>query len=260
MGGRLKTIAGPSLKNIGDLAAILSTLNGGDVLFIDEIHRIPRQVEEMLYSAMEDFSLSIITGKDTTARTINVTLPPFTLVGATTRAGDLSNPLHDRFGIKLFFDYYNVEDLQLIVERTARVFATPIDDDAIKEIASRSRGTPRICNRIFKRIRDFATYSNNGKINLEVTNQALTAMEIDQYGLDAVDSKYLKNLIERFNGGPAGIDAIAATIGEEEDTITDMYEPFLLQLGFINRTPKGRVVTEKGRLYYLQRKKAPNNN
>jgi Holliday junction DNA helicase RuvB len=250
MNGGLKTVSGPTLKSVGDLAAILSNLNAGDVLFIDEIHRIPRVVEEMLYSAMEDFTLSIITGKDTTARTIDIDLPPFTLVGATTRAGDLSSPLHDRFGIKLIFSYYTDEELSLIIKRTSLVYQTECSEDAISEIASRSRGTPRICNRIFKRVRDFASQLNDGVIDYKVAQEALNAMGIDALGLDEIDGKYLQTLIERFNGGPAGVDALAATIGEEEDTLVDMYEPYLLQIGFINRTIRGRVATKKAYDYF----------
>lgn len=246
MNGNLKTASGPSIEKSGDLAAILSTLEAGDVLFIDEIHRLPKQVEEVLYPAMEDYCLDIVVGKDSaTVHSIRLTLPPFTLVGATTRAGDLSAPLRDRFGITSQLEYYDIEDLSKIVERTARVMDTHIDSQAIQEVALRSRGTPRIANRLFRRVRDFAQVYNEGDISLEVAQDALDRLKVDHLGLDAVDHKYLRGIIERFQGGPVGLEAIASSIGEEPMTLEDVYEPYLLQIGFINRTPRGRIATSK---------------
>ncbi len=246
MNGNLKTASGPSIEKSGDLAAILSTLEAGDVLFIDEIHRLPKQVEEVLYPAMEDYCLDIVVGKDSaTVHSIRLTLPPFTLVGATTRAGDLSAPLRDRFGITSQLEYYDIEDLSKIVERTARVMDTHIDPQAIQEVALRSRGTPRIANRLFRRVRDFAQVYNEGDISLEVAQDALDRLKVDHLGLDAVDHKYLRGIIERFQGGPVGLEAIASSIGEEPMTLEDVYEPYLLQIGFINRTPRGRIATSK---------------
>ena len=246
MNGNLKTTSGPSIEKSGDLAAVLSTLEAGDVLFIDEIHRLPKQVEEVLYPAMEDYCLDIMVGKDSaTTHSIRLELPPFTLVGATTRAGDLSAPLRDRFGIISQLEYYNLEELSQIVARTSRVMDTQTHEDAVKEIALRSRGTPRIANRLFRRVRDFAQVYNDGVIDLEGAKGALDRLHVDSLGLDSVDHKYLRGIIERFKGGPVGLEAIASSIGEEPSTIEDVYEPYLLQIGFINRTPRGRIATHK---------------
>ena len=246
MHGNLKTASGPSIEKGGDLAALLSTLEPGDVLFIDEIHRLSKQVEEILYPAMEDYCLDIMVGKEAgSPHSIRLPLPPFTLVGATTRAGDLSAPLRDRFGIISQLEYYDIDELKTIVKRTARVMNTTIDDDAAKEIALRSRGTPRIANRLFRRVRDFAQVLNDGIISVGVTRDALDRLHVDHLGLDSVDHKYLLGIIERFKGGPVGVEAIAASIGEESTTLEDVYEPYLLQIGFINRTPRGRIVTQK---------------
>lgn len=246
MHGNLKPTSGPSIEKSGDLAAILSTLEPGDVLFIDEIHRLPKQVEEVLYPAMEDYCLDIVVGKDSaTTHNIRLELPPFTLVGATTRAGDLSAPLRDRFGIVSQLEYYSLDELSKIVARTSRVMQTQIDEDAVVEIALRSRGTPRIANRLFRRVRDFAQVYNEGNISLDIAKTALDRLQVDQLGLDRVDHQYLRGIIERFKGGPVGLEAIASSIGEEASTIEDVYEPYLLQIGFINRTPRGRVATHK---------------
>lgn len=246
MHGHLKPTSGPSIEKSGDLAALLSTLEPGDVLFIDEIHRLPKQVEEILYPAMEDYCLDIVVGKDSaTTHSIRLELPPFTLVGATTRAGDLSAPLRDRFGIVSQLEYYSLEELSQIVARTSRVMQTETDSDAVREIALRSRGTPRIANRLFRRVRDFAQVYNEGQISLDIAKTALDRLQVDQLGLDSVDHRYLRGIIERFKGGPVGLEAIASSIGEEPSTIEDVYEPYLLQIGFINRTPRGRVVTQK---------------
>lgn len=245
LGSNIKTASGPSIEKSGDLAAILSNLEPGDVLFIDEIHRIPRFVEEILYSAMEDFTLDIVVGAENSSRSIKIDLPPFTLVGATTRAGDLTSPLRDRFGIINKLNYYNVDELQKIAIRTSQVLNAPIDLDAARELARRSRGTPRICNRLFKRVRDFALVKGNGNIDLEITKLALDKLKVDELGLDNTDYNLLKAIIERFNGGPVGIEAIASSIGEEQTTIEDVYEPYLLQTGLLKRTTRGRMVTEK---------------
>ena len=245
LGVNIKSISGPAIEKSGDLAAVLSTLEPFDVLFIDEIHRIPKFVEEILYSAMEDFKLDIIVGSDGQSRTINIDLPPFTLVGATTRAGDLSSPLRDRFGITCKLDYYTTDELTQIVQRTARVLDVTIEDDAAKIIASRSRKTPRIANRLLKRVSDFALVEGLSTINKDVVNRSLDRLKVDSYGLDHTDIEYLISLIERFNGGPVGIESIAASIGEEVTTIEDVIEPFLLQEGFIKRTSRGRQVTDK---------------
>lgn len=246
MGGNIKTTSGPSIEKSGDLAAILSTLEAGDVLFIDEIHRLPKQVEEILYPAMEDYCIDIVVGKDAgTTRSIRLDLPPFTLVGATTRAGDLTAPLRDRFGIVSQLEFYSMQELQQIITRTARVMDTEIDEEAVLEIALRSRGTPRIANRLFRRVRDFAQVMNDGFISKEIACMALDKLKVDHLGLDNVDHKYLKGIIERFKGGPVGLEALASSIGEEAMTLEDVYEPYLLQIGFINRTPRGRIVTEK---------------
>ena len=243
MGVNIKYTSGPMIERGGDLAAILSVLEPGDVLFIDEIHRIPKQIEEVLYPAMEDYVLDIVVGKDETARSVRVDLVPFTLVGATTRAGDLSAPLRDRFGVLNRLEYYREEDLKLIAQRTAEVYDVAIDEDAASELARRSRGTPRIANRLFRRVRDYAQVKGDGIVTREITNLALEKLDIDHLGLDYIDHKFLRGIIERFNGGPCGIEAIAASIGEESQTLEDVYEPYLLQIGFIKRTPRGRVVT-----------------
>ena len=243
MGVNIKTTSGPMIERSGDLAAILSVLEPGDVLFIDEIHRLPKSIEEVLYPAMEDYVLDIVVGKDESARSIRVDLAPFTLVGATTRAGDLSAPLRDRFGVINRLEYYNEEQLQSIVKRTGIVYETPIDDQASLELARRSRGTPRIANRLFRRVRDYAQVMGDGVITHDIAQLALARLDIDSLGLDYVDHKYLMGIIERFGGGPCGIEAIAASIGEEPQTLEDVYEPYLLQLGFIKRTPRGRVIT-----------------
>ena len=244
LGKNIKTASGPSIEKSGDLAAILSTLEPGDVLFIDEIHRMPRYIEEILYPAMEDFSLDIIVGSEGNSRNIKINLPPFTLVGATTRVGDLSSPLRDRFGIISKLNYYTIDELSEIVKRTARVLDVSIDDDASFELAKRSRGTPRIANRLFKRTSDFALVMGNGIIDLNITKLALDRLKVDDMGLDEVDISLLKSIIYKFNGGPVGIDALSASIGEEVSTIEDVYEPYLLQNGFLNRTSRGRVATQ----------------
>jgi len=245
LGSNIKTASGPSIEKSGDLAAILSNLEPGDVLFIDEIHRIPRFIEEILYSAMEDFTLDIVVGSDSTSRNIKIDLPPFTLVGATTRAGDLTSPLRDRFGIINKLNYYTEEELKKIAIRTSKVLDCSIEEDAALELARRSRGTPRICNRLFKRVRDFAIVMGNGNIDLSITKLALDKLKVDSLGLDETDYNLLKSIIEKFNGGPVGIEAIASSIGEEQTTIEDVYEPYLLQTGLLKRTTRGRMVTEK---------------
>ena len=245
MGTNIKVISGPSVERSGDLAAILSTLNEGDILFIDEIHRLPRYVEEVLYSAMEDYVLDIVVGKDSSTKSIRIDLPPFTLVGATTRFGDLSAPLRDRFGVVLRLEYYTVEELKQIIYRTSKVYGTDIEMDALDELASRSRGTPRIANRLFRRVRDFADVRNDGVITLDICNLALSKLGIDKCGLDYTDYRYLKAIINQFKGGPVGVESIAATISEEVTTIEDVYEPYLLQEGYIMRSSRGRVATEK---------------
>ena len=245
MGTNIKTTTGPSIEKTGDLAAILSSLQEGDVLFIDEIHRLPKIVEEVLYSAMEDFYIDIVVGKEEGAKSIRLDLPPFTLVGATTRAGAISSPLRDRFGITSKLNYYTTEELSAIVRRTSKVYSSSIDEEAVSEIAMRSRGTPRIANRLFRRVRDFAQVRNNGIIDLAITKEALEKLKVDSLGLDDVDIRYLHGIIERFKGGPVGVEAIASAIGEEAITLEDVNEPYLLQIGFINRTARGRMVTEK---------------
>lgn len=245
LGTNIKTTTGPSIEKSGDLAAILSGLEPGDVLFIDEIHRIPKFIEEILYPAMEDFELDIVVGTEGNTRNIKIDLPPFTLVGATTRAGDLSSPLRDRFGIVSKLNYYSEEELTSIIKRTSRVLDMEITDGAAKELAKRSRKTPRIANRLFKRVRDFASVIGDGIIDEKITNSALKRLKVDDYGLDQVDLEYLTSLVNKFNGGPVGVETIAASIGEEVTTIEDVVEPYLLQEGFIKRTPRGRIVTEK---------------
>ena len=243
MHSKIRITSGPSIERSGDLAAILSSLEAGDVLFIDEIHRLPKVVEEVLYPAMEDYCIDIVVGKEASVRSIRLELPPFTLVGATTRAGDLTAPLRDRFGIVSKLEYYSIDELSQIVRRTSRVLETEIDENAVHEIAKRSRGTPRIANRLFRRVRDFAQVMNDGTITFAVADMALNRLKVDALGLDEVDLRYLKGIIERFKGGPVGLDALASSIQEEPMTLEDVYEPYLLQLGFINRTPRGRVVT-----------------
>ena len=245
MGTEIKTTSGPAIEKSGDLAAVLSTLEPGDVLFIDEIHRIPRFIEEILYSAMEDFKLDIVVGSEGSSRSISIDLPPFTLVGATTRAGDLTGPLRDRFGIVSRLNFYTDDELKDIVLRTSRVLNSPITEEAAYELARRSRGTPRIANRLFKRVRDFALVSGEEEIDIDVTKIALEKMKVDTYGLDSTDYNLLNAIIDNFNGGPVGIDALASSIGEEASTIEDVYEPYLLQNGFLKRTSRGRMVTEK---------------
>ncbi|MGF7014149.1 Holliday junction DNA helicase RuvB [Ornithinibacillus bavariensis] len=242
---QFRSTSGPAIDRAGDLAAILTSLEAGDVLFIDEIHRLPRSVEEVLYSAMEDFFIDIVIGTGPSARSVRIDLPPFTLVGATTRAGLLSAPLRDRFGVLSRLEYYETKDLCAIVERTAEIFETKISLEAAVEIARRSRGTPRIANRLLRRIRDISQVKGENEISIETTKTALNMLQVDEAGLDHIDHKLLKGIIDGFKGGPVGLDTIAATIGEESQTIEDVYEPYLLQIGFIQRTPRGRVVTHK---------------
>lgn len=244
LGSNLKTATGPAIEKSGDLAAILSNLEPGDVLFIDEIHRIPSFVEEILYSAMEDFTINVVIGTEGKSRSIKIDLPLFTLVGATTRAGDLSSPLRDRFGIVNKLEFYTNDELASIVKRTSKVMNMNITDDAAIELAKRSRKTPRIANRLFKRVRDFALVEGDGLIDLNITLNALDRLNVDQYGLDNIDIEYLQALINKFNGGPVGVETISTAIGEEISTIEDVVEPFLLQEGFIKRTRSGRVATE----------------
>ena len=244
MGVSLRTTSGPAIERPGDLAAILSALQPGEVLFIDEIHRLPKSVEEVLYPAMEDFCLDIVIGKGPGARSVRIDLPPFTLVGATTRAGSVSAPLRDRFGVVSRLEYYTELQLREIVKRTSQVLDTAIDEHAASEIARRSRGTPRIANRLLRRVRDFAQVRGDGNIVFELADYALELMQVDKVGLDQIDRKLLLGIIEKFKGGPVGLDTIAATIGEESGTIEDVYEPYLMQIGFMQRTPRGRVVTD----------------
>ncbi|PEK98651.1 Holliday junction branch migration DNA helicase RuvB [Bacillus sp. AFS017336] len=244
LGVGFKTTSGPAIERPGDLAAILTSLQPGDVLFIDEIHRLPRTVEEVLYPAMEDFFFDIVIGKDATARSVRIDLPPFTLIGATTRAGLLSSPLRDRFGVLNRLEFYTVEQLALIVRRTAELYGMEIEKEAALEIARRSRGTPRIANRLLRRVRDFAQVQGSGIITFEIAKDSLIQMQVDEAGLDHIDHKLLLAIIERFRGGPVGVDTIAASIGEESQTIEDVYEPYLLQIGFLQRTPRGRIVTD----------------
>ena len=243
LGVNIKTASGPSIEKSGDLAAILSTLEPNDVLFIDEIHRMPSFIEEILYPAMEDFMLEIMIGGEGNTRSIRINLPPFTLVGATTRAGDLTSPLRDRFGIIEKLQYYTTEELMAIVKRTSRVLGVPIEEQAALELASRSRGTPRIANRLFKRVRDFALVEGNGVIDLAITKKALERLKIDDKGLDETDHQFLLAIIQKFRGGPVGIESVASAIGEEVATLEDVCEPYLLQQGFLKRTPRGRVAT-----------------
>lgn len=244
MGVNIKITSGPAIEKSGDLAAILTNLAANDVLFIDEIHRLSRSVEEVLYSAMEDYALDIIIGKGPAARSIRLDLQPFTLIGATTRAGMLSPPLRDRFGVISRLELYSAEELSMIVKRSAGILGIKIDNAGAKEIASRSRGTPRIANRLLKRVRDYAQIRAEGEITEETANEALNMYEIDKLGLDNLDKRMILSIIQNFGGGPVGLDTLAATIGEEANTIEDVYEPYLLQLGFINRTPRGRMATK----------------
>ena len=245
MGANIRVVTGTTIEKTGDLAAILSELEPGDILFIDEIHRLPRVVEESLYSAMEDFRFDIFINKDSNSKSLSINLPPFTLIGATTRAGDLSAPLRARFGIVEKLNFYTVDEIKDIVKRTARVLNTKIDEEAEMEIAKRSRGTPRIANRLFKRVRDFAHYQNKDDVTYSDALYALNALKVDSIGLDDVDIRYLKTLINRFKGGPVGLDTLANAIGEEIMNLEDVYEPYLLQIGFIDRTPRGRVARDK---------------
>ena len=245
MGGKIKVVNGPSIEKAGDLAAILSEIEPGDILFIDEIHRLPRPVEEVLYGAMEDYKLTIMMNRDGNVKSITLPLPPFTLVGATTRAGDLSSPLRARFGISEKINFYTQEEIAGIIERTSRVMNMPITEGAIDLLAKRSRGTPRIANRLFKRVRDFASFEGLNKIDVELAAHALKALKIDDLGLDDVDIRYLTTIIERFRGGPVGLESIASAIGEEITNLEDVYEPYLIMIGLIDRTPRGRMATPK---------------
>ncbi|MBX8958355.1 Holliday junction branch migration DNA helicase RuvB [Enterococcus faecium] len=239
----IRTTSGPAIERPGDLVAILNELEAGDILFIDEIHRLPRVVEEMLYSAMEDFYVDIMVGQGPTAHPVHFPLPPFTLIGATTRAGMLSAPLRDRFGIISHMEYYDEQDLQEIVLRSSDIFQTEIIEEGALEIARRSRGTPRIANRLLKRVRDFAQVQGDGKIDRPIADQALTLLQVDQAGLDHVDQKLLRTMIELYGGGPVGLSTLSVNIGEERETVEDMYEPYLIQKGFLKRTPRGRIAT-----------------
>ena len=243
MGVSVRITSGPAIERPGDLAAILTNLSDGDVLFIDEIHRLNRSVEEVLYPAMEDYALDIIIGKGPSARSLRIDLPSFTLIGATTRAGLLTSPLRDRFGVISRLEFYDTTELTEIVVRAARILGVEIDSEGAVEVATRSRGTPRVANRLLKRVRDYAQVRADGRITLEVARQALTMLEVDRLGLDNTDRRLLSTMICKFGGGPVGLDTLSAATGEESDTIEDVYEPYLLQLGFINRTPRGRVVT-----------------
>ena len=243
MGVNFRVTSGPAIEKQGDLAAILTNLAPGDVLFIDEIHRLSRSIEEILYPAMEDYVLDIIIGKGPAARSIRVPLPKFTLIGATTRAGQLTTPLRDRFGVLLRLELYTPDELATIIKRSASLLNVGIDDDGAYEIASRSRGTPRIANRLLKRVRDYAQVKGDGKITLEIAQMALKSLEIDELGLDNIDRKMLETIIKFYDGGPVGLETLAATIGEESITIEDVYEPYLMQIGFLSRTPRGRCVT-----------------
>ena len=243
MGVNIRITSGPAIEKQGDLAAILTNLNEGDVLFIDEIHRLSRSVEEILYPAMEDFALDIIIGKGPAARSIRIDLPRFTLVGATTRAGQMTTPLRDRFGVILKLELYTPEELATIIRRNAGILGMDISDDGAIEIAGRSRGTPRIANRLLKRVRDFAQVKGNGEIDSDIANYALNRLEIDRLGLDHIDRKMLETIIKFYEGGPVGLETLAATVGEEAVTLEDMYEPYLMQIGFLSRTPRGRCVT-----------------
>lgn len=250
MGVNIRITSGPAIEKAGDLAALLTNLSQHDILFIDEIHRLSRSVEEILYPAMEDYALDIIIGKGPSAKSIRLDLPKFTLIGATTRAGLLTAPLRDRFGVIDRLELYEADELKKIVERSAQLLGVDIDDDGAREIALRSRGTPRIANRLLKRVRDFAQVENDGHITREITDKALGAMKIDKCGLDKIDTRMLITIIQNFGGGPVGLETLAATIGEDSNTIEDVYEPFLLQKGFIIKTPKGRMATEAAYEYF----------
>ena len=249
LGVGIRTVAGPALERKGDLAAILTSLEDRDVLFVDEIHRLSRAVEEIFYPALEDFRLDIIVGQGPAARTLTLDLPPFTLVGATTRTGLLTTPLRDRFGMTYRLDYYEVEDLTRIVHRSARILGVEIQDEAASEIARRARGTPRVANRILRRVRDVAQVRHDGAITIEVAREALALLEVDETGLEKVDRALLRAILHKFGGGPVGLSTLAVALGEEPDTIEDVYEPYLLQLGLIQRTARGRIVTELGRAH-----------
>ncbi|PMC37188.1 Holliday junction branch migration DNA helicase RuvB [Bacillus sp. UMB0899] len=244
MGVNIRTTSGPAIERPGDLAAVLTALEPGDVLFIDEIHRLHRSIEEVLYPAMEDFCLDIVIGKGSTARSVRLDLPPFTLIGATTRVGLLTAPLRDRFGVLSRLEYYDEQQLSYIIERTADLFGIGLEHEAAIEMARRSRGTPRIANRLLKRVRDFAQVMGEDTISTQLAVDALERLQVDKLGLDHIDHKLLLGIIEKFRGGPVGIDTISATIGEESHTIEDVYEPYLLQIGFLQRTPRGRIVTD----------------
>lgn len=246
----IKTTSGPAIERAGDLAAILSSLEPGDVMFIDEIHRLPRAVEEILYSAMEDFFIDVVIGKGEEARSIRIDLPPFTLIGATTRFGSLSAPLRDRFGVQLRLEYYDVPSLITIVQRTSDIFEVDIDDDSAHELARRSRGTPRIANRLLRRVRDFSIVKDEASISLGTTTHALEVLEVDPEGLDPVDHRIMKTIINTYGGGPVGLETVAVSIGEEIITLVDVYEPFLIQSGFLERTPRGRKATPKSYDYF----------
>ncbi|MFC3900918.1 Holliday junction branch migration DNA helicase RuvB [Aliicoccus persicus] len=250
LGVNIRTTSGPAIERAGDLAAVLSSLNTGDVLFIDEIHRLPRSVEEILYSAMEDFFIDVIIGKGDEARSIRIDLPPFTLVGATTRFGSLSAPLRDRFGVQLRLEYYDLESLITIVNRTADIFEVVIDKESAVELARRSRGTPRIANRLLRRVRDFSIVKKEESISLETTNHALKVLEVDALGLDPVDHKIMRTIIDVYSGGPVGLETVAVSIGEEVITLLDVYEPYLIQQGFLERTQRGRKATAKSYDYF----------
>ena len=244
LGSQFKVTSGPAIEHAADLAAILTNLNQNDVLFIDEIHRLNKTVEEILYPAMEDFALDFIVGKGPSARNMRLKIKPFTLIGATTRAGMLTNPLRDRFGVICRLELYSADELKIIIKRSARILGINIDDDASGEIAKRSRGTPRIANRLLKRVRDYAQVLGEGHVNKAIADKTLQVMEIDNLGLDTIDRKILLTMINKFGGGPVGLDTLAATISEDATTIEDVYEPYLLQLGFVSRTPRGRIVLE----------------
>lgn len=250
MNVNIRTTTGPAVERAGDLAAILSSLEAGDVLFIDEIHRLPRAVEEILYSAMEDFFIDVVIGKGEEARSIRIDLPPFTLVGATTRFGSLSAPLRDRFGVQLRLEYYDTDSLITIVNRTADIFEVAIDDDSAVELARRSRGTPRIANRLLRRVRDFSIVKDEQSISLETTNHALKVLEVDPEGLDPTDHRIMQTIINTYGGGPVGLETVAVSIGEEVITLLDVYEPYLIQRGFLERTPRGRKATTKSYEYF----------
>ena len=246
MGASIRITAGPAIERAGDIASLLTQLQPGDILFIDEIHRLPRPAEEMLYPALEDFSLTWVMGKGLSAQNINLKIEPFTLIGATTRYAMLSAPLRDRFGTVYRLDYYDVDAMEAIVRRSAGIMRVEIDDEGAREVARRARGTPRVANRLLRRIRDYAQVRADGRISGEVAGQALALLEVDSMGLDEIDHRVLRTIVEKFDGGPVGLETIAASVGEEADTIMDVYEPFLMQLGFLSRTPRGRTATRLG--------------